>query len=474
MSAIIARASVADMVKLRNQSLEKFSEAHGILCNGGAALEEARKLAKAAAPSHQHYTYASDIAHKEFLGGLQVPVREDFLEAARKMVDRNIWARIIELTDLERLMDKEAKDQLRKEMTDNPVEVTEENVYATVETFAHQADNIFRRGVANVFSKLDRRFRSHDGFKIGSRIVINYVFDENGYWHYRQGHRDTLMDIDRAFRVLDGKPEAQTYAGIVGEIETARGRSWGARQTYLESDYFRIRAWKNGNVHIYFRRDDLLEKVNKLLGEYYGEVLGDSQTTEEDVLNKPKTSVAMNFGFYPTPPPTVERVIEEANIFQRGDDPPLLVLEPSAGQGALAAACRAKGGQVDCVEIQAELVQSLLHQGFSVYHRDFLDVAPNPIYDRVVMNPPFDRERDIDHIMHATKFLKPDGRLVSVMSAGTEFRQTKKAIAFREFVKSKRGDFIDLPSGSFSSVGTNINTIICVINMNGAPAYRWR
>ncbi len=33
------------------------------------------------------------------------------------------------------------------------------------------------------------------------------------------------------------------------------------------------------------------------------------------------------------------------------------------------------------------------------------------------MNPPFSRQQDIRHVMHAAKFLKPGGRLVAVMGA---------------------------------------------------------
>jgi hypothetical protein len=60
-------------------------------------------------------------------------------------------------------------------------------------------------------------------------------------------------------------------------------------------------------------------------------------------------------------------------------------------------------------------------------------VQPDPgaLYDRVIANPPFDCERDIDHVMHALRFLAPDGCLTAIMSAGTEFRETRKAIAFR-------------------------------------------
>lgn len=63
-------------------------------------------------------------------------------------------------------------------------------------------------------------------------------------------------------------------------------------------------------------------------------------------------------------------------------------------------------------------------------------VQPDPdrLCDRVVMNPRFDRERDIDHVMHAFTFLKLDGCLTAIMSAGTEFRETRKSLAFRELM----------------------------------------
>ena len=62
----------------------------------------------------------------------------------------------------------------------------------------------------------------------------------------------------------------------------------------------------------------------------------------------------------------------------------------------------------------------------NVWHEDFLSRLPHGSYDRVVMNPPFDLERDIDHVMHAMEFLKPDGLLVAIMSAGTEWRGDEK------------------------------------------------
>jgi hypothetical protein len=88
------------------------------------------------------------------------------------------------------------------------------------------------------------------------------------------------------------------------------------------------------------------------------------------------------------------------------------------------------------------------------------------------MNPPFDRERDIDHVVHALDFLEPDGFLTAIMSAGTEFRETRKSQAFRALVERMNGKWDDLPPGSFSSVGTNINTMRLRVYKDGRTFYR--
>jgi hypothetical protein len=93
------------------------------------------------------------------------------------------------------------------------------------------------------------------------------------------------------------------------------------------------------------------------------------------------------------------------------------------------------------------------------------------LYDRIIMNPPFDRERDIDHVMHALKFLKDDGLLVAIMSAHTEFAESRKATAFREHIAKLNGVFSDNPRSSFSSVGTNVNTLTLKVWKNGRKVW---
>jgi hypothetical protein len=518
--ALIPRATIEQIVAHRDRAIGLYGDAIDAIQRADAAIKAAQAEAELAAPGlgMDRFAYDRQQEIEAFYSAVKLPNRAQYLRTARQLVDLNVWRWVIQYTDLGRLMDKEAKDKLDQQMRYVPTRVdpdsrqlitgeeieagmppvTVENIYATLQQFALDAESIFRRGVANVFSGLDRRFKSHDGFKIGSRVILTYFFSrDSGMTNYRE--RDTLLDVERAFVVLDGKP-----TGYIGQasyaIDQARHGSWGPRQDTIETEYFLIRCYKNGNAHLWFRRDDLVRKVNKLLAEWYGEVIGDGQTADPDIFaDTIKTTPAKRYGFFPTPEPAAAKVIEAAHLYRLDGEPPLSILEPSAGTGNLARLCataaepggwewrdgggRAElpgkpyGHQVDCVEIQPALAADLEAEG--IYRRvvcaDFMQLRPDPVrlYDRVVMNPPFDRERDIDHVVRAFDFLKPDGQLVAIMSAGTEFRETKKAGAFRELMREMGGRFHDLPAGSFSSVGTNVNTMLVTVWKNGAGRQGW-
>lgn len=185
----------------------------------------------------------------------------------------------------------------------------------------------------------------------------------------------------------------------------------------------------------------------------------------EQMLNTGDIVIPQDFGYFPTPKPVVELLVELADL-ENGH----FVLEPSAGQGAIVEGILEECSQVfvDVYELLQSNMDVLVKKPFSSMDgsyvpTDFLTVAPTPIYDRVVMNPPFEKQADIRHVLHAYKFLKSGGRLVSVMSAAVQFRENKLTTDFREFVARRGGTIQELPQGSFKVSGTMVNTVIVTI-----------
>lgn len=464
MNQLITRASISEIAKRRNLAIESFKEARKHQEIAAQKIKEAHDMLKVAAP---------------FSAGMfQVSDRDMDKIEDRHYIDGRVWDSVIFSTDLNYLMDKKAKDELRQQLIVDAPEFTEENAYATIEGFMADSGEIFRRGIAIMFSKLDRRFRSHSGWKIGNRVILENILDGYGSWNHYRDHRSTLQDIERTFLILDGKKPVSDYNGIVGQVDLVRQKiGWGRLQKFeVDSEFYKIRFFKNGNAHLWFKREDLVTQANKMIGEYYGEVIPEERKNQEkDHLNDPKRELAKNYGFFPTPESLALRTVEDANLYSR-DNKALKILEPSAGTGNLARPCVLKGHIVDCIEYQKSLADNLQIEGIynKVICADFLSIQPETtgLYDRVIMNPPFDRERDIDHVFHAMKFLNEDGLLISIMSAHTEFAETKKAVQFRKYIEGLNGKFFDNPQNSFTSVGTNVNTITLKVYKNGRSFWR--
>lgn len=515
MNTLVPTATIEQICAYRDEAIRLFESAFEKISEANEAVNAAGRMWEAASPGRSGSWSSSTEEIKEFFRAVVLPDRDRYLRTARRLIDVTVWSHVIDMTGIEALMDKQAKDQLRDQMRYVPERtgrdgsiinqeeidkmlppVSPENIYATLERFQGDAEMIFRRGIVNVFTKLDRRFRSHDGFKVGSRMILDYLVGTDGWFRSFGGKADLLHDVERTFLVLDGKQGVARYGSIVAQIERER-RNFHPEQTEHVSDYFKVRIFKNGNAHLWFTRKDLVQKVNMILADHYGEVIGDGMQAEEDVLKNKKTTPARHFGFFPTPDAAADKLLSCISLMPKASDPQLRILEPSAGTGNLARRCVSRisdldnwsGGReryakeyrfdnlVDCIEVQPHLAHELEAAG--IYNRvtcaDFLEVRPDPdkLYDRVVMNPPFDRERDIDHVVHALDFLKPEGCLVAIMSAGTEFRETRKSIAFRELMQKLNASWIDLPPGSFAEVGTYVNTLIIKVWKDGRKQSRW-
>lgn len=150
------------------------------------------------------------------------------------------------------------------------------------------------------------------------------------------------------------------------------------------------------------------------------------------------------------------------------------VLEPSAGIGNLACLAVAFGANVDAIEIDPRRAGEIRDRfsrscgadGSTVSVGDFLTHAPLHFqYDAVIMNPPFANQADIDHVLHASRWLRPGGRLVSIMSQGVQFRTNKKAEDFRAWVREHEGRFHPVDDGAFAQAGTMVRVCILVVDL---------
>ena len=162
-------------------------------------------------------------------------------------------------------------------------------------------------------------------------------------------------------------------------------------------------------------------------------------------------------GFFETPLSVVQRMMELVT-------PKGMILEPSAGLGAIVDNLGVSKSDILCIEFNEQRAIKLYEKGYKVECMDFLEFDLTG-FDSIFMNPPFEDGQDIDHVRHAYDCLGKEGAMVSVMSEGSFFRSDKKAVSFRGWLNSFEDAAYDekLPEGSFKESGTGVNTRLVAI-----------
>jgi len=166
------------------------------------------------------------------------------------------------------------------------------------------------------------------------------------------------------------------------------------------------------------------------------------------------------FQFFETPPDVAAVLVEHADLGTAHR-----ILEPSAGKGAIIRAIRAVLPKADVAayELWDKNVAELRKLGLPVIAGDFL-LQCDVTFDRIVMNPPFTRGQDVDHVVHAWNLLNAGGRIASVMAESWRFHGARKYVTFRDFVERQGGEWHPLPEGAFAPSGTNVRAGILVLD----------
>lgn len=132
---------------------------------------------------------------------------------------------------------------------------------------------------------------------------------------------------------------------------------------------------------------------------------------------------------YPTPESLADKLLQGID-WRKVES----VLEPSAGKGDLAGYVAKKlffarnrwahdekeaieKSDIDCIEIDPVLRNTLEGQGFRVVHDDFLSYETQKRYHMIAMNPPFDN--GAAHLMKALELMKRGGTICCILNAET-------------------------------------------------------
>lgn len=188
----------------------------------------------------------------------------------------------------------------------------------------------------------------------------------------------------------------------------------------------------------------------------------DAQPFVDRLIGGESVNIRKEFQYFPTPDDIADYLVSLADL--QDDD---RILEPSAGQGSIVKAIlRAnEAAVIECCELMPENAEVLMKAGHKVIRNDFLQITDRKAaYSKIIANPPFNKNQDIDHIMKMWECLKPGGTIVSIASKHWQFSSNKKEKEFKLWLEKIGATIETIERGQFKESGTMVETCIVVIN----------
>lgn len=203
-------------------------------------------------------------------------------ESALYELRRECWGSLVERLQLRQVMSIEAWEKLDADLRRgfheakraNALlpEITEQAVAAFAEHHRTSIQHHWEGAVREVFdwlrprSEARRKHKRNQVEQVGPSVVLERYIDR---WRvscgfppiieWDQDHR--IAALERVFSGLDGKGlvQATHYSELYTQMSETKG--WSG-----ETTWFRWKAYRNGNLHLAFRRLDLVQKLNAVAG----------------------------------------------------------------------------------------------------------------------------------------------------------------------------------------------------------------
>jgi len=202
----------------------------------------------------------------------------DDLDDVHKAMEREAWRVLVEALGIKNVMSVAMRKEFDEQLERGELPpVCEQTILATLLGLTDQASRFAREAAVEVFDMLRPRghwggqYATNSAFRVGRRVILPYRVEQTwGGDGFRVNyHREQeLVAIDGVFHLLDGKGVMRENKGPLVAAINATDRAGRG-----ETEYFRFKCFKNRNLHLEFKRLDLVRELNGVAaGEY---VLGE-------------------------------------------------------------------------------------------------------------------------------------------------------------------------------------------------------
>lgn len=235
---------------------------------------------------------------KERIGGTirwsqEIYIKTDFwevpddVESCKKEITASFWRYALSLLNFNAFMTDKRKREIEHQIESGELPpFTTENVMGTLQGFVDNLDDLLKESIGETFDFLRQKprwgktYKTNKEFRINKKVILDYIVDVT---RYSSSYRSIslspfcttkLQAMDNTFSLLDGKGIAK----YPGNLVTALRLAMSDKKTSCETEYFKCKWFFNRNMHIEFKRLDLLKEVNKIGGSLTPNAVGKSES----------------------------------------------------------------------------------------------------------------------------------------------------------------------------------------------------
>lgn len=266
------RATIEDIVRVYNAEIENIKRAY-------QTLEAAGKNLTAAFGKETTYSGIDTLPNR----------CHDAERTTREVLDSvkvSCWKHLIERLGVRKIISLKRGEELDRKLNDPKAlpEITVDSVFETFDLLVGSANEFAKEAIQEVYEafhvrklhrdashwerthtlKTNQRNATED---LGKKIIVTNVLRTEYGGGYRTEYgrygTDKLRALDKVFHTLDAQPFAE--AGYLSPLLDAIHASGPAGVG--ETPYFKFKCYGNGNLHLEFKRIDLLREFNRIAND---------------------------------------------------------------------------------------------------------------------------------------------------------------------------------------------------------------
>jgi hypothetical protein len=258
---LIQYSSASNMARVFVESIEKIEQAKLLVKEAEAAMNEA---------------FQPEKDYKGFDACVSSGSYHDRTEQVKELWKLKAWSTLVDRVGIRKVMSAKRRKDLDEILSnyhkpsgaDSLPDITEATIVDVLLGYAQSAEEFLEEAIREEYdfwkchnTRAELKTNLKSLWKLDRKVIKGYMVESwsGGKFEVKYERRGHVAALDNIFHCLDGRGAIQ---GTNGPLCDTIAKSHGGGET----DLFSFRCFKNGNLHLEFKRLDLLEKFNAICG----------------------------------------------------------------------------------------------------------------------------------------------------------------------------------------------------------------